>query len=524
MPTKEGQNSIFEEQKNKKEDETSIYYNDSNSIKTINDKYVTNRKIHGRQGQGFAAEEANNLFDEIKGKKVDEILGNSFEKNGPDRKVDGCMIQTKYCKTPTACIDACFDKDGKFRYEGMKIEVPRKFATDDAWNRYLEKRGWKNRKELKKEDYIVEGSVSYDTAMKIAKPQKNFGYLMVSSGYDALYGLIENKFFKGAGISSTFAFLQNIWRGRSLKDSIGAALCIALKNTGSTALASMYAGGFAKLGGHVFLDRVQKFGAKKVGSKIAKTILRRASDISLAGEVFAASAIITVETITDVGKIFLRHISLQQFIKNTAYNVVETTAGTIGGIGGTALGTAIPFPIPLKGLASREAGTIVVEKLVGTASKVALDTIIEDDDVRMIRIIEDEYCRIANENLINEIESEEIIEAIAQKITPGLIRQMLMSKDKTLYADTLIMPHVENVIKKRKTISPPSEKQEIEVITEVINEAIESIENDGEVLIEYKHSKTNEFGEETCPHCGANIYGIGYSICKYCDSLVEMPS
>lgn len=91
-------------------------------------------KFTTRQGHGFAAECANNLADNIKGKNA-VIVGNDNMANGPDRKIinrDGTVtwIQDKYYKSSKESIDACFDELGKFRYvdgddNPMQIEVPK---------------------------------------------------------------------------------------------------------------------------------------------------------------------------------------------------------------------------------------------------------------------------------------------------------------------------------------------------------------------------------------------------------------
>ena len=75
--------------KKKKED---LYYS-QNEMVTHNDKLL---RFNGRQGHGYAAEQGNNLYDTINGRNA-EILGDDNAKNGPDRIVDGQLIQTKYC-------------------------------------------------------------------------------------------------------------------------------------------------------------------------------------------------------------------------------------------------------------------------------------------------------------------------------------------------------------------------------------------------------------------------------------------
>lgn len=90
------------------------------STECTNDQQWT--KYHSRQGHGFAAEDANAMWDRRHGKSVDKVgLDNSL--NGADRISDGVQIQTKYCANANKSVSAAFD-NGTYRYEGMKLEVP----------------------------------------------------------------------------------------------------------------------------------------------------------------------------------------------------------------------------------------------------------------------------------------------------------------------------------------------------------------------------------------------------------------
>lgn len=78
------------------------------------DKIYREEKFGVAQGHGFAAERANNLYDNLTGKNS-EIVGDDNAKNGADRIVNGVNIQSKYCNTGSKCVRECFD-NGKFRY------------------------------------------------------------------------------------------------------------------------------------------------------------------------------------------------------------------------------------------------------------------------------------------------------------------------------------------------------------------------------------------------------------------------
>ena len=64
------------------------------STQCTNDQQWT--RYHSKQGHGFAAEDANAMYDRWHGKSVDKVgLDNSL--NGADRISDGIQIQSKYC-------------------------------------------------------------------------------------------------------------------------------------------------------------------------------------------------------------------------------------------------------------------------------------------------------------------------------------------------------------------------------------------------------------------------------------------
>ena len=66
------------------------------------------------QGHGYAAEQANNLYDILTGKDA-KIVGGDNAKDGPDRMVNGVNIQTKYCHDAASSVQAAFE-NGQCRY------------------------------------------------------------------------------------------------------------------------------------------------------------------------------------------------------------------------------------------------------------------------------------------------------------------------------------------------------------------------------------------------------------------------
>ena len=126
----------------------------------------------GRSGHGYAAEDANGLNDVLWGKDVD-FSGRDNSKFGPDRVVDGQRIQTKYCKTAAASVNAGFDPEtGMYAYEGQVLEVP-KDQYDDCLEFMREKiRNGKVPGHTDPDDasqIIKKGDVTYLQAKNIAK-------------------------------------------------------------------------------------------------------------------------------------------------------------------------------------------------------------------------------------------------------------------------------------------------------------------------------------------------------------------
>ena len=134
-------------------------------------------------GHGFAAEDANNLNDILRG-KIAEVIGISNELNGPDRFVDGVFLQSKYYQSASQTVAAAFDSNtGNYRYVGQVLEVPK-----DQWEdcvKFMRKRieqgkvpGKKNPADAKK--IVRQGSVTYQQAKNIARAgnidrNKSFG-------------------------------------------------------------------------------------------------------------------------------------------------------------------------------------------------------------------------------------------------------------------------------------------------------------------------------------------------------------
>ena len=123
-------------------------------------------------GHGFAAEDANNINDILRGITA-EVIGTSNELNGPDRVINGVFLQSKYYQSASKTVAAAFDSNsGDYRYVGQMLEVPK-----DQWEdcvKFMRKRieqgkvpGIKNPADAEK--MVLQGSVTYQQAKNIAR-------------------------------------------------------------------------------------------------------------------------------------------------------------------------------------------------------------------------------------------------------------------------------------------------------------------------------------------------------------------
>jgi len=147
-----------------------------------------NRFTVNPRHSGFAAEQANHLYDTVTGHKT-EFVGDIIDentgvriKNGADRIVDGVEIQSKYCNSGSSCVNECFEDNGKggFRYwnskgQPMQIEVP-----SDKYGAAVQAMEEKIRRgqvegvtdPAQAKNIIRKGHFTYEQVKNIAKPER----------------------------------------------------------------------------------------------------------------------------------------------------------------------------------------------------------------------------------------------------------------------------------------------------------------------------------------------------------------
>ena len=467
-----------------------IYGNVSNASTNYGlDKFSTPR------GHGFAAERANHIYDTLTGKKA-VIVGDDNAANGADRMVNGISIQSKYCSSGSKCIQECF-RDGKFRYinpDGtpMQIEVPSdKYdsAVEAMKNRIRrgEVPNVTNPEEAK--NIVRKGHFTYEQAKNIAKAGT-----VESIAFDSVNGaIIATSAF---GISSCLTFATSIWNGEDFNVALKNATYSGLKVGGTAFITAILASQLSRAGLNSLLVGSSEAVVGVLGSKASAVLVnafRGGSNIYgaaamksaaklLRGNVITAGISVVVLSTVDVVNIFRGRISGKQLFKNIANTASTVAGGTAGWVGGATAGAALGSVVPIVGTAvggfvGGLLGSFGGGAVAGKVSNKVLNNFIEDDVNEMLRIIEKEFSELSVDYLLNKEEAESVIDNLKEDLTGSTLKDMFADDDQEEFARDLILPHIESIVKNRKKIKLPTEKQMCQELRIVLEEIADSTNN-----------------------------------------------
>ena len=449
--------------KKKKED---LYYS-QNEIIVHNDKLL---RFNGRQGHGYAAEQGNNLYDNINGRNA-EILGDDNAKNGPDRIVDGQLIQTKYCQNAKASVNSGF-KDGKYRYldcngNPMQLEVPSDQYEEAI--RIMEEKirngqvpGCKNPKDASK--IIRKGNITLKQAINIAKAGT-----VESLIFDAAHGAVIG--LSAAGISSTIILAKALWNGEDLDTAIDMAMYSGIQAGGITFVTSVVTSQVTKTGVSNLLIKPSNELVKLLPSTIRKQLLAAIRD---GAPIYGAAAsknlakllrgnfitqVITVLVLSsnDIFHYAQGKISGKQLFK-------EVTTLVSGLIGGSIVG-ALLVPLGPVGIII---GGIIGTGLSSEAMRRLLNQFIEDDAIKLVEIVNRRLAILANEFLLSKSELDLVVEILRGCLVYGKLLEMYASEDRIIFANELIKKCISSVIIWRASILIPDQVSLTKSITRVL--------------------------------------------------------
>ena len=448
-------------------------------------------KFHARQGHGFAAERADHLNDYLEGREA-KILGDNNAVNGADRIVDGQMIQSKYCSSGSACVAECF-RDGHFRYymesgKPMQIEVPSDMY--DSAVKSMERRicngevdGVKDPSEAKK--IIRRGAYTYEEAKAIAKAGT-----VESLKFDATNGMIIAS--SAIGVSAIITFAVSVWNGDDFSTALDRAVISGLKVGGVSFLSTILASQATRMGITASMREGTDFVVKVMGSKVAGHI---ANGLQTGQNIYGAAAInnvskllrnnIITATITvvilsakDVIDMFNGKISGGQLFKNVATTTGAVAGGAAGWIGGATAGAAFGSLVPLVGTAAGAfvggiIGSLTGGSIGGTVTNKALNTVIEDDAKKMLKIFETELENVLKNEFLTTYEAELLIETLKSDIDYDALKEMYASGNYAKWANAFIRERYDDILSYREYVELPNDEEWAESLRRVLENIID---------------------------------------------------
>lgn len=412
-----------------------------------------------RQGHGYGAEYGNKTIDRILGKKVvggQEKENGHHMKDGADKIVNGQKIQVKYCSSPQETYRKAFVEHD---YSGQKIEVPRDQYKDirDILQKNIDDGKINGVKPgTPAETMLKKGYFDYPQSYRIASAGSIEGLAV-----DMANGVITS--MAGASISAVIVFASAVWQGKDLKEATIASVNVAGGVIGKGAIIytiTMQATrkyfwaptGRTSIANYNFKGhRVQnplysasdKVAGKISNSSVANSSIGKKLKLDKITGQKLTSGVITVAVVfgPDVCRACVGKISVKQLAKNA----------TVGGAGiaGSAIGMALTGGNPV--------GGVVGGAVTGAVSKKVLDNFIEDDAVRMFRVLKEEFLDVVMSSYLTQEEFNEIAtQTIWHKKIAKELQNMYKASKKGLhrkYARDMIENVVVVVIKKRSAVT-----------------------------------------------------------------------
>ena len=443
-------------------------------------------KFQAAQGHGFAAEQANNLYDILTGKDA-KIVGGDNAKDGPDRMVNGVNIQTKYCHDAASSVQAAFE-NGQYRYVNadgspMQLEVPA-----DQYEKAVELMAKRiERGEVpgvtdpeQAKEIVRKGKFTYQQAVNITK----FGTIE-SIAFDAVNGAIICT--SAFGITAALTFAQHCWQGDPMDVAVEEAAYSGLQVGGAAFANSVITAQLMRTDLPKLLQGPTDVIVDLLGPKVSAILanaLRDGANIYGAAAMkslskllrcnFVTSTVMTfVLSASDIRNAFRGRISVKQLIKN----IITVGGGIAGGIVGAAaagqaiLGLATGGPSTLVSGAVAAVGGMAGGMAGSSGAHALVGQFVEDDAVEMTRLIEDAFCQQAQDYLLNQDELEIALDELNLKLTGEKLLDMYASPDHEAYAEQFVKEIVERTVQGRCRIYMPTDAQMIQGIGRVVEDA-----------------------------------------------------
>lgn len=454
--------------------------------------------VNNPAGHGELAEEANSIIDRLQGHQA-EILGRDNAKNGPDRSVDGVLIQTKYYKTARGSLEACFDssshqycylaKDGT----PMQLEVPK-----DQYQQVL--RGFEKKISQGKvpgvsdpkdaEKIVRKGKLTYDQAVNLTKPGT-----VESVTYDAATGAVTCSCAFGLSfLATTFMAYRET---RDVTGAVQAGIAAGVQVFGLSFAQHMVVSQISRAGLSNALMAPSQAVVGGLGFKASATIVNGLRALTgktaisgaaaskqlakmLRGNAVSAAVTLAVFSVPETYKLFQGKASGAQYAQNMAC-LATSVAGGIAGA--TAAGVAAAKVGAAAGTAvSPGVGTIVglaggmVGGTVGTVAASAVGGILfEGDSASFGRYFNAMVSCMAVEYLLDGHEMDELL-AVLNGVKPeefkALMEETLSSQFQEAKVRAFLVPMFDEIVSRRERFALPTSRQ--------ISDALVKFEQDAE--------------------------------------------
>ena len=435
------------------------------------------RRFTDPQGHAFAAEEANNFIDQLRGFDV-EVVGYDNAANGPDRKIvnrDGSVtwIQDKYYQSASESVSAAFE-GGEYRYvkdgKPMQLEVPAD-QYDDAV-RLMRKRIEKGQvpgvsDPTEAESLVRKGNLTYQQAVNLTKAGN-----LTSLRYDAANGIVMAA--PVAGITFVLDYLVCANNGMSAKEAAeesaksamlsgsavfaGHMLSSQLMRTKLKSAMAPTAESVAKwLGDDVCREIIKEAGIETAGLT-SKQLAERAGKMLSSKAVFNVG-IVVVMSIPDAVDLYQGRMSQGQFVKNLAVIVIGMAGTEFGAIAGGIVGNHFVPGVGAK--AGEILGAIAGGALGATVADLIGDKVFKDDADAMYAIVSDKFSKYCFEYVTSEKEAEALATELNGKLSENGLKNMFAAEDRDAFADNLIRPMFEKVARERAFKNFPETEYEV---------------------------------------------------------------
>lgn len=449
-------------------------------------------------GHGELAEEANNIIDRLQGHQA-EILGRDNAKNGPDRSVDGVLIQTKYYKTARGSLEACFDPSShQYRYltedrTPMQLEVPK-----DQYQQVLrsfEKKisqgkvpGVSDPKDAEK--IVRKGKLTYDQAVNLAKPGT-----AESLKYDAATGAVTCSCAFGLSfLATTFMAYRET---RDITGAVQAGIAAGVQVFGLSFAQHMVVSQLSRTGLSNALMAPSQAVVGELGFKTSATIVNGLRALTgktaisgaaaskqlakmLRGNAVSAAVTLAVFSVPETYKLFQGKASGAQYAQNMACLATSIAGGIAGAAAagvaaakvGAVAGTAVS---PGEGTIVGLAGGMVGGTVGTVAAGVVGGILFEGDSASFGQYFNAMVSCMAVEYLLDGREMDELL-AVLNCVKPEefrtLMEETLSSRDQEAKVRAFLVPMFDETVSRRERFALPTSRQ--------ISDALVEFEQDAE--------------------------------------------